>query len=188
MNHQFLTDFVFWDSVPNHHQNKDILLPLIMQNLEKTQGKQKGKWRCEVNTEFFDSLENHQKYIDLIVSCIYPALDNMLKEIPMITPKTSKVVSIWYNYYEKGSTQEVHTHTSKECTFSGVYILKTNEINKTVFYSYGSSLIKYSNASKQLKEAKEGDIILFPSHLLHYVLPCESERITIAFNIDCEFT
>jgi hypothetical protein len=186
MNHQFLTDFVFWDSVPNHQQNKDALLPLIMQNLEKTQGKQKDKWMCEVNTEFFDSHESYQKYISLIINCIYPALDNMFKEIPIIQPKVSKVSNIWYNYYQEGHTQEIHSHSSKP-TFSGIYVLNADEVNKTVFYSYGASLISYTKQSKQLTEVKEGNIVLFPSNLLHYVLPCEAERITIAFNIDCEF-
>jgi hypothetical protein len=186
MNYQFLTDFVFWDSVPNHQQNKDALLPLIMQNLEKTQGKQKDKWMCEVNTEFFDSHESYQKYIGLIVNCVYPALDNMLKEISMMQPKISKVSNIWYNYYQEGHTQEVHTHFGKS-TFSGIYVLKADEVNKTVFYSYAASLGGYTKEVKQLTEAKEGDIVLFPSSLLHYVLPCEKERVTIAFNIDCEF-
>jgi predicted 2-oxoglutarate/Fe(II)-dependent dioxygenase YbiX len=186
MNHQFLTDFVFWDSVPNHQQNKDVLLPLIMSNLEKTQGKQKDKWHCEVNTEFFDSGESYEKYMGLIVNSIYPALDNMLNEMPLVKPKSSKVSNIWYNYYQKGHSQEIHTHSGK-ATFSGVYVLSADEVNKTVFYSYASSLVKHSKESKQLTEAKEGDIILFPSNLLHYVLPCEKERVTIAFNIDCEF-
>ena len=186
MNHQFLTDFVFWDSVPNHQQNKDILLPLIMQNLEKTKGMQKGAWLCEVNTEFFANPESYQKYIGLIVNCIYPALDNMFKEMPMLQPKVSKVRNIWYNYYQEGHTQEIHSHSNKS-TFSGIYVLNADEVNKTVFYSYGASLLGYIKEAKQLTEVKEGDIVLFPSNLLHYVLPCEKERVTIAFNIDCEF-
>jgi len=185
MKHIFYNDFVFWDKASNHEQIKSILMPEIEKRLGVT--KDQNTWVCDVNTEFFSKYENAGKYIDLVVSGIYPVLDKFFEELPFLkSPKKSTVVEIWYNHYVAGQFQEVHSHTSR-MDISGIYLLKLEETNKTVFYSYPTTNTKLYCAAKHLVEAKEGDIILFPSHLSHYVLPCEKNRISIAFNIKCEF-
>ena len=35
--------------------------------------------------------------------------------------------------------------------------------------------------------AKEGEIIIFPSEMYHYVDPSVTDRVTISFNVQCEF-
>ena len=186
----FPGDFIYWSKLKNHEYIKKNLLPKIVNNLDKTQGSQNGKWLCDVNTEFFNL--NISKYLSLVTEEIYPALDGMFLELQKLsnnfkTPKISTVTNIWYNHYETNNNQEVHSHSIKTANFSGIYILNLNEENKTVFYSYNTSIVDMGLSSKQLKEAKEGDIIIFPSNLLHYVLPCEQTRDSIAFNISCEY-
>lgn len=185
MQHIFYNDFVFWDRAANHETVKNVLLPLIEERLTNT--KDQNIWLCDVNTEFFSQHEEPFKYINLVVDNVYPVLDKLFLEMPFLkTPKSSRVVEIWYNHYTFGQTQEVHSH-GNHMDISGIYLLKLDEINKTVFYSYPTTSTRLHRNTKQLVEAKEGDIILFPSHLSHYVLPCEKERVTVAFNIKCEF-
>jgi len=190
MIHLFPGDFIFWSSVKNHKDIKQNLLSIIHNNLNVTSGNQREKWFCNVNTEFFN--QNASKYLSLITNQIYPSLDQMFLELQNLSsnfkvPRVSTVCNVWYNHYEVNGNQEVHSHGGKDSSFSGIYIVNLNEENKTVFYSYNASMVGTGTEVKQLKEAKEGDIIIFPSNLLHYVLPCEQTRDSIAFNILCEY-
>jgi hypothetical protein len=186
MHHIFPSEFIFWAKAKNHLANKDFLYGTIMNSLDKTKDAHAKHWRCNVNTEFFAGSDTCVKYIDLVVNDVYPALDCMFKELPIKTPKSSRVTNIWYNYYEQGHNQEIHSHIPNS-NLSGIYLLQLEEKNKTVFYSYNSSICGLSSPVKQLIEAEEGDIIIFPSVLLHYVMPCEKPRATIAFNIECNW-
>jgi hypothetical protein len=186
MHHIFPSDFIFWAKAKNHLANKDFLYEEIIGSLDKTKDNHLGHWKCDVNTEFFAGSDTHSKYINLIVNDVYPALDCMFNELPIKTPRNSTVKNIWYNYYEKGHTQEVHNHGSNY-SLSGIYLLHLEEKNKTVFYSYNASTCGFLSGAKQLTEAEEGDIVIFPSSFLHYVLPCEKPRATIAFNIECDW-
>ena len=188
MHHIFPSDFVFWKPVNEHNKIKKELLPLIYNNLNSTKDKQIDIWRCDVNTEFFESAENYTKYFKLIVNEIYPAIDALFNDINSLKiPKQSKVTRIWYNHYVESQGQEVHSHSGGSDNLSGIYLLHLEEPNKTVFYSHASQGSCLCDTTKQMNEIEEGNIILFPTHLLHYVLPCQKERITIAFNITIDF-
>lgn len=179
-------EFIYWNRYDGHKAIKDELQPLILENLEKTKDAVKDKWLCNLNTEFFDPSMDPSKYQKLVTEAVYPNLDQMFAETRILPPKRSQVTNIWYNYYEAGQQQELHTHAAANTTISGVYILHLEEQNQTVFYSQMASLGRFIEPVKRLVEAEEGCVILFPSHLLHYVLPCSKPRITVAFNIFCE--
>lgn len=187
MKYIFTTDFVFWEAVPQHQALKEQLLAKIESLLPTTENQHKGNWLCDVNTEYFAQENKHAKYIDLITQAVYPAVDHLFSELPLKQPKSSVVSHIWYNRYKRGDYQEVHRHLEYGVSLSGIYFLELQEENKTVFFSHTASGASLFPAEKRLVEAKEGDIVLFPSHLLHYVLPCEQTRTTVAFNIKCEF-
>lgn len=186
MHHIFPSDFIFWTPVKEHQKIKNELLPLIKKNLHKTKDKQLNDWLCNVNTEFFENNVDYQKYFELILNEIYPSIDKLFDEINNLKkPKQSTVTKIWYNNYDTLQGQEVHSHMGS--SLSGIYLLHLQETNKTIFYSDAASYSNLCSVTKDTKDIKEGNIILFPSHLLHYVLPCEQERITVAFNIKIDF-
>ena len=180
-------DFFFWTKAKNHARNKEKLMGMVESTLKETASDHEGKWPCVVNTEFFAMLDGKaHDYWWLIQEELYPAMDAMFDEMPELTvPKRSTVVETWYNRYEEGYSQDVHAHTAR--TLSGIYLVDLQEENTTAFFSYGATSNFFVNAQKRAAEAVEGDIILFPSHLLHYVLPSKKPRTTIAFNIQCEF-
>lgn len=187
--HIFLNDFVFWTPAVSHEAIKNDLLPKVQDRYALTKGSVENRWLCKVNTEMFH--QDHYKYRKLIEEGVYPALDKLFTELPFQNkPAASTVVDVWYNHYDIGFNQELHTHipyatNAQAPNLSGVYYLELDEPNNTVFYSYDAVFAGFSQPAFRATDIKEGDIVLFPSKLMHYVLPATASRTTIAFNIQC---
>ncbi len=86
---------------------------------------------------------------------------------------------VWYQQYLKGDTHGWHTHGSM---YTGVYYLEfSKECSRTELYSP-------FDFKKHTIKAKEGDIIMFPTHLIHRGPPNTSEKKTIvSFNFRVDF-
>jgi len=180
------SEFIFYTPFNKHTELKPSLTDYIKSNLKNSEGTHKKHWKCNINTEFFSLSGIPAIYKDLIISGIYPALDLLFKEIPELNiPNSSIVTEMWYNYYTPGDTQEVHAHAGT--TISGVYFLHLQEQNNTIFYSYQADGNPLVNTLIEANKVEEGDILLFPGSFLHYVIPSNLERITIAFNINCSY-
>jgi len=107
--------------------------------------------------------------------------------------------SIWYNYYANGEYQEAHTHVGSFASpihFACVHFLSyDSEIHsplvlKDPLETIRATSLELRSANYQQKyslEAKEGDLVMFPSYLYHEVkagLPTpDYPRITVSFNI-----
>jgi uncharacterized protein (TIGR02466 family) len=102
---------------------------------------------------------------------------------------------MWVNVLDTGGHQSVHNHANS--FISGVvYLTPTHPDSQTVFMrALGGTDFKFKNdharvisgpfnADKWISPAPApGDMILFPSYLLHSVPPNQGERrITLAFN------
>jgi len=102
------------------------------------------------------------------------------------------VKEMWLNVLETGGSQFMHTHANS--FISGVvYITKPHASTNTVFRKSaggGEFLFKndvpighYSSDSWVVSDVEPGDLVLFPSYLLHGVPPNQGgQRITVAFN------
>ena len=109
-----------------------------------------------------------------------------------------KVVDdIWYNYYEKGSYQELHDHMPnpfQKIHFSCIHYLSFDKDVHTPaeFQDPISHLRAHSVTfdrdyvgSYYVPTVEEGDLLMFPSYLPHRILPqkvCNTPRITLSFN------
>lgn len=109
--------------------------------------------------------------------------------------------NLWFNCYTNGEWQEIHSHSGNcvfqyPATFSCIHFLKFDpEIHSPVVFVdpyeplRNVSLEMASNRyqSKYAPNIKEGDIIMFPSYLQHFVPKGKpspnNPRITIAFNL-----
>jgi uncharacterized protein (TIGR02466 family) len=102
---------------------------------------------------------------------------------------------MWVNFLDQGGRQAMHNHANSFA--SGiVYLTPTHPSSQTVFMkSPGGTDFLFRNdhrgttpgefsADKWLSPAPEpGDMILFPSYVMHAVPPNQGERrITLAFN------
>ena len=94
----------------------------------------------------------------------------------------------WINLYKFGQHQEVHDHCGSD--LSSVFFM--NDGDEFFFYDRNSTnltnpikkFIGYKNVYGI--EAKAGDIMFFPSHMLHGVSPIKNDatRITMSVNFD----
>jgi uncharacterized protein (TIGR02466 family) len=105
------------------------------------------------------------------------------------------VKEIWANVLRAGASQAVHNHAN--CFVSGVlYLTPCDASARTVFLKgLGGSEFAFRNTSAATTpgefdadkwvapDPQPGDLLLFPSYLLHEVPPNQGgERVTLAFN------
>lgn len=183
------TEFIFYKKNPNHLEFKKKILKQISEDIGRlNHSSEKFRSYYEENksyTSFFHHSESMVEYSDFCKDFIFPTLDEMIDECELCGPDQSVVSKIWYNAYEVGGKHSIHSHPS--CSISGIYILELGgEKNNTVFYPnyYNSS---YFANEFTTEDIEEGNIILFPSHLLHEVLPCKKPKVSISFNIRSTF-
>ena len=102
---------------------------------------------------------------------------------PYCKPFVFKIEHIWLNKYSKKDYQASHVHASD---FSFIIYYKTNK-SYTVFNSPVKKLLESFKSKifglEYEPNLKQGDIIVFPSYLEHWVKP-NSNNITIAGNIN----
>jgi len=100
------------------------------------------------------------------------------------------ITQSWANYTEKGQYHHKHAHPNS--IVSGVFYPQADSsVDKIYFYKDGYERIKFPaseynfyNSDSWWFEVGAGDLILFPSHLMHMVQTKEDDatRISIAFN------
>lgn len=198
----FPSAYVFRCPVKNHESIKKELLPVLLEEYEWNKNNDDYAWSLDnpsgivTNYKSCDRKYYSKKHYDEIVWNSMDALIDFLYvknqvycPLP-ISPKNSVLQNIWWNVYDPDAYAIVHNHGYGD--ISGIYILELNEPNTTTFiandvHPYGRANL-YDRTTKELTYAKEGDVLLFPSSLLHYVHPAKKRRVTVAFNISSEFS
>lgn len=206
MIHYFNSPFLYWEKCEEHSAIKDLILPRIEKDYaENKEFYQKNStWACDCTSSFHERVGGerdgvNQSILDeqLIINSIFKVYNNMLqcllndrsideKELGYFT--NSYVDDLWYNYYQPGENQEVHEHIPN--MFSGIYLLElSGEVNNTVWYNGGSnvflcdSTMTFGQKRSIESNITEGNIIIFPSALPHYVPNTKSKKVTLSFNI-----
>ena len=142
----------------------------------------------ELNHKIFESERIHELYMKYVSS----VFDK---------PVTFSLEDMWFNYYIDGEYQEEHHHINLSpfhppVHFSCIHYLKYDEEEhvSTTFHDPISTLRAHSfemesNYCKEnwVPKVKEGDLLIFPSYLVHHVKKSkptpDNPRITIAFNL-----
>jgi uncharacterized protein (TIGR02466 family) len=110
-------------------------------------------------------------------------------------PLAWTIKEIWVNLLEPGGRQAVHTHANSFISGT-LYLTRSHPSANIVFHkSLGGSDFIFSNHNKNAKigpyngskwmmpALSAGDLVLFPSYLLHEVpLNQGEQRISVAFN------
>ena len=112
-----------------------------------------------------------------------------------------ELLSVWKNTYNKGYYQEVHDHhTAEGSHLSGVVFFNDYVEGASQFYFYNKffaelptpwvRMVKENNLTSHgfFLKPKAGDIILFPSYMMHGVTmhQINQRRTTVAFNISLQ--
>lgn len=150
------------------------------------------KWTARLNTNygFDDNLLSVEKFKLLekhVFNCV-------ISNLPC---KNFQLSNFWYNIYKRDFYQESHHHCDIGTVLSGIYFHKNTTppqfINPEApvigAMGYHSLLDKTwfskTRKSHHTPEVKDGDIIVFPSDLIHEVPRYDKDglRITFSFNL-----
>ena len=156
------------------------------------------KWNsgCNVDVEVLDT--------SVLANILAPSLKIFLSELGYGKKDVPiKVLSGWRNIYQKGGFQETHDHLGgdgrEDCHLSGCFFLDDfdNDAGTFSFYNRHSSelnivwrkiftsLYSMNNITTHGIMPKAGDILFFPSYMLHGVTQhrLRKPRTTVSFNI-----
>ena len=181
----FWNDFFSWVSPENkneiieHCMNPSLELP-----------KEEFEWGDECLSE-----KVHLKltgFTELLKPYVIEVLSEVIDEG---TPYGFSVEEVWKNTYHRYYHQEQHDHQGFELSF--VIFMNDYQENDAKFYfvnertrltaeSWGDVSALMSDSLPI--EGKKGDIVFFPSHMLHGVSPHKSDtpRVTISGNISID--
>ena len=157
-------------------------------------------WLCSLNTSF-GLPDEHQNAKPAALASLKNAIEKdaavCLQALGL--PNNVEVCELWYNIYHQRQNQEPHHHVMfpMPC-WSGVYFYKNvTNLDATVFQNpisaliaswdrgYTSELFSECCARVFTAPVSDGDVLLFPAFLSHFVPPREEDtsRITFAFNL-----
>ena len=168
------------DKFQHHDQLKDHLVDLIDKADNDTEMKEAKNWEYHIskcdwnnNTDF-----KNRPWVYLLK----PYLQNHFNKCAnFMLYKEAKIKALWYQQYNQNDAHGWHIHGDN---YTGVYYLQLPE---------GSSKTELVNHYKQDEEiqtaqieAKEGDIIIFPSFVVHRSPKIDSDvtKTIISFNLE----
>lgn len=188
--------FIFWTEVKDHQEIKKELKNKILEesknfkyyNSPLNERKiTENKWNCEVITSYFHQEDIKKIFTEkIITSIIENPLNELFQNKNLFPNKPENIIipEIWFNVYKPGYSQELHAHSG--ASLSGIYLLELDEPNTTMFFNNHSGY-KYKvcdvGSVFPTSHIEEGNIIFFPSELIHSVNKCIKDRITISFNL-----
>jgi len=189
---------VFKAKVRDNKAIKKLLCPRIIENSESLTIP--SDWiTSKIKTSFdgepqgSELFYNDSPYLNFVSERYFECMESIFdKQFQYIINK------IWYNVYRDGEYQEEHDHlgnTFHQSHFSCIHFLSYNKEEHRP-PEFRDPLSQLRNLSIEFETNRcgeiytpiieEGDLLVFPSYLVHRVLPCkktEYPRITISFNI-----
>lgn len=126
-------------------------------------------------------LPKKDKIINQLLNTIIELCENLFKEKYIVDDL------IWSQIHKKNESTNLHNHMDPNCfdkhKWSGVYYVKIPKNSGKIVFQYNEH--KYST-KRYWYQAVEGDFLIFPSHLDHFVTKnlTNENRIVISFNIN----
>ena len=189
---------VYKTNIQSNHILKGELLSKIMR--DSYSWKEQTQWRTNRIITSFGDEEYNDQFFDVVSSetDLFVQYQNCFKQF--FDHEFSAVIDlIWMNVYRDGEYQEQHNHITRyntsPCHFSCVHYLSFDPLRHQPL-TFVDHNLHAANAFHLEKEnyrpvysphISEGDFIMFPTYLEHYVLPSvptpDYPRITISMNI-----
>jgi len=199
--YRFPHEFVYWDTVKNHEEIKNALMPIIKRREEHDKNNTSGLYNAYTS---YGGGRDEEIHHPQLISELWRIVDKALDDIYYADKGSFKpnilgsfINHSWYTYYNKHGEFNYHNHTGVNLeaidnngpyfsSISVIYILNDeNEENATSFAKFGMLPMTHQiDHHYDAKHAKEGTLLVFPSTLHHCVKRVDIPgRITIAFNI-----
>ena len=129
---------------------------------------------------FYSDRSNFRNYADNFLSIFADELEEFGQELKL---DSFKIEDIWTVEYYTGQFHSPHTHGNGN--LSGILYFDQNEIeHSSTHFVVGTDYI--NNTTEIISPpVKEGEIIIFPSHILHFTTPnlSKNPRRIISFDI-----
>lgn len=191
----------FQSSVRDNDRIKELIFPIIHEHRKSGITEPPNGWFTDkLITSFKDDKFNNKLISD---DDIGTEIKNQYFDVLKTFFNTSfecDIADIWYNYYQNKEYQEPHTHFGTYNSpnhFACVHFLSYNpKIHSPLTFCDPLRLVRLSTLetigfggySENIDvNAREGDLVMFPSYLEHEVRPApptpEYPRITISFNL-----
>lgn len=190
---------IFQNNIKENHIIQDEVFEKIQYLYKRDNLKIPQGWGTD---KLFTSFDYNHLNLALFndTSCIFRYI-NYIEKFFDLNVKI-EISNLWFNYYVNGEWQEIHSHCGNSvfdypATFSCIHFLKFDPgVHSPVIFVdpyeaiRNTSLELHSNqySSRYVPDIREGDLIMFPSYLQHYVPkgpPTENNpRITIALNLN----
>jgi uncharacterized protein (TIGR02466 family) len=189
MRHEIFSTPIWINQLPNHKKFKEQFFPYISEDkyfdtVDRWGSSSEATFDTDVNDKlpWNDLINEASEQVDIFLQCLEPMHPYRIG------------TDAWLNRYTKGNFQEVHNHCGEGNFFSAVYFLETPKNtgeflffdDSTDFYATMNfhKIFKHQFGSSFKVNVKEGDILIFPSHILHQVTQNSSNQIraTIAMN------
>lgn len=147
-------------------------------------------WACDTYTTANVTDLRHEMLFYPIIEEIKKLVYDMAKEYELDC--NIKCTAAWANIANKGDYQEYHNHPNNH--FSAVYYIKTPKDCGEIIFSKPFEMFVlpqskgFNNSHRVQFTPEEGKVIIFPSSLLHMVLPNNSDedRISMSMNFVLE--
>ena len=173
-----IINFILKDQFNSHSKLKTHLTDLILNSKDKGWYNNKGNFNDKIFKLDWPLADNIERpWIKYLINDLYSQLSKFSDSLGYTDIIINK---IWYQLYKKNNIHNWHIHHDN---FSGVYYLKLPEddiSNYTEFLSPNNFDVSF-----RIK-VKEGDIIFFPSHLIHRApaLKKEETKIIVSWNLN----
>lgn len=142
-----------------------------------------SSWNCSVNSSFG---QDNGWLVD-IVSMYRDNYDEYFAQFNMKC--NMHLIDIWYNEYFNSQYQERHHHLPADISCIHYISLAeshsgTTFINPYSLHNASNSLMNCKSPHTFTPYVQEGDIVIFPSYLEHFVRvqSVEEQRITLSWN------
>jgi len=156
------------------------------------------EWASSSDTTMGHPLNNDLPWQDITNEAI-KHMFSFLEDTFELNQKCMCYADPWLNKYRKGDFQEQHSHANLNVHFSSAYmLLKPSDQNNFVFvdkiqdYYSQIGLGRFCDNIPDkfyMPEQDEGILLIFPSHLDHFVIPnrSDNQRATISMNFRLDF-
>jgi len=164
------------DSFKDHKKLKDTLVSLIKETKADYLNEQQDYYSDLIHRlDWSQSKDKNREWVKHILPSLQNHFENYAKKLGY---EKVDVTNIWFQQYNKNGKHGWHTHAEN---YTGVYYVQfSSKCAKT-------QLIDPFSQNKKIEiEAKEGDIVIFPSYVIHRATEQKEnlEKIIISFNIN----
>ena len=172
-----IQDFCLQDKFVDHDKIKFNLIDLInlaeSDVLEEKQEKWKDVIPMLINRSDWSKANDFKRgWAKYLLPYLRNNFNRMLKEIGF--ENTSTIDKVWFQHYVKSDIHDWHIHGGN---YTGVYYVKFDGVDKTqILNPFDKKLINL--------EAEEGDIVIFPSTVIHRCPRVTNEKLIVSFNFE----